>query len=61
MLFFDFYNEKHMDWLFSPLQHRINKLSKVVNIGRMTNINVSPVAIKTTSFPKIHLWLFYSY
>lgn len=62
MLFFDFHHEKQIDWPFSPLQHRINKLSTVVNIGCMTNLSVSPVVTQASLVPKnASLWLFYSY
>lgn len=51
MLFFDFHHEKQIDWLFFPFLQRINKLSKVVNIGRMTNISGSPVVTQASLIP----------
>lgn len=62
MLFFDFHHEIHIDWPFFPHQQRINKLSKTVNIGSMTNTNPFPVVIQASLIPKNEsLWLFYSY
>lgn len=38
--------------LFAPHQHRINKSIKVMNIIRMTNINVSPVVTHASLIPQ---------
>lgn len=59
--FFSLWKSDRLDF-FSPLQHRINKSSEVMNISRMTNINVSPVVTHASFIPQnAYLWLVCNY